>query len=59
MTDNSSNISLNFLNKKARTVKFSRLDLSGNSGFLLVRQALVLMRLKQSQKSNKSIMLNR
>jgi hypothetical protein len=39
MTNKSSNISLNFLKKKALSVKFSQLDLSGDSGLLLVRQA--------------------
>jgi hypothetical protein len=39
MTDKSSNIPLNFLKNKAPSVKFSRLDLSGDSGLLLVRQA--------------------
>lgn len=39
MIDNFSNISLNFLKKKALKVKFSRLDLSGDSGLLLARQA--------------------
>ena len=33
------NISLNFLKKKKLNAKFSRLDLSGESGLLLVRQA--------------------
>jgi hypothetical protein len=39
MTNKSSNISLNFLKKKALLIKFSQLDLSGDSGLLLVRQA--------------------
>jgi len=39
MTDNSSNIFLNFFKNKPLQVKFSQLDLSGDSGLLLVRQA--------------------
>lgn len=39
MTENISNIPLNFFNNKSLEVKFSQLDLSGDSGLLLVRQA--------------------
>lgn len=39
MTNKFSNISLNFFKNKPLQVKFSRLDLSGDSGLLLVRQA--------------------
>jgi hypothetical protein len=39
MTKNFSDIPLNFLKNKSLEGKFSRLDLSGDSGLLLVRQA--------------------
>jgi hypothetical protein len=39
MTENFSDIALSFLKNKSLKVKFSRLDLSGDSGLLLVREA--------------------
>lgn len=39
MTEFSSQLSLNFFNKKPLAVQFSRLDLSSDGGLLLVRKA--------------------